>query len=137
MDYETNLSKYQPQMLSILRIMIGLLLLSHGLQKWFAFPVANPFFANIKLFSMLGIAGLIEIIGGTLFTVGLFTRAAAFIISGQMAVAYWYFANRPAKGFMPLVNGGELEVVYCFVFLYFVFAGAGLWSLDAMMRGKR
>jgi putative oxidoreductase len=136
MDYETSLAKYRPQVLSILRIMVGLLFLSHGLQKWFAFPVANPNFANIQLFSMLGIAGLIEIIGGALFTVGLFTRATAFIVSGQMAVAYWYFTNRPSRGFMPLVNGGELETIYCFVFLYFAFAGAGPWSLDAIMRKK-
>jgi putative oxidoreductase len=136
MDYETSLARYRPQLLSILRIMIGLLFLSHGLQKWFAFPVANPNFANIHLFTMLGIGGLIEIIGGALFTIGLFTRAAAFIMSGEMAVAYWYVTNRPAKGFMPLVNGGELETIYCFVFLYFVCAGAGPWSLDAIMRKK-
>jgi putative oxidoreductase len=136
MDYETTLARYRPQVLSILRIMVGLLFLSHGLQKWFAFPVANPAFANIQLFSMLGIAGLIEIIGGALLTAGLFTRAAGFVMSGQMAVAYWYVTNRPARGFMPLVNGGELETIYCFVFLYFAFAGGGPWSLDAIIRKK-
>jgi len=131
-----DLSRYQPQVLSILRIMAGLLFLSSGLQKWFGFPVANPSFANITLFSMYGIAGLIEMIGGALVTVGLFTRAAAFIMSGEMAVAYWYFANRPAKGFMPIQNGGTLEVLFCFVFLYLVFAGAGPWSIDALWRKK-
>jgi len=131
-----DLSRYQPQVLSILRIMAGLLFLSSGLQKWFGFPVANPNFANITLFSMYGIAGLIEMIGGALVTVGLFTRAAAFIMSGEMAVAYWYFANRPAKGFMPIQNGGTLEVLFCFVFLYLVFAGAGPWSIDALWRKK-
>jgi len=131
-----DLSRYQPQVLSILRIMAGLLFLSSGLQKWFGVPVANPNFANITLFSMLGCAGLIEIIGGALVTVGLFTRAAAFIMSGEMAVAYWYFANRPAKGFMPIQNGGTLEVLFCFVFLYLVFAGAGPWSIDALWRKK-
>jgi len=131
-----DLSRYQPQVLSILRIMAGLLFLSSGLQKWFGFPVANPSFANITLFSMLGCAGLIEIIGGALVTVGLFTRAAAFMMSGEMAVAYWYFANRPAKGFMPIQNGGTLEVLFCFVFLYLVFAGAGPWSIDALRRKK-
>jgi len=136
MNLGESLEKYQPQMLSILRIVMGLLFLSAGLQKWFAFPVANPAFANIQLMSMVGIAGLIEIIGGALLTVGLFTRAAAFIMSGEMAVAYWYVSNRPARGFMPIANGGTLEVIYCFVFLYFVFAGAGPWSLDAMMRKK-
>ena len=133
---ETNLSKFQPQVLSILRIVAGLLFLSSGLQKWFGFPVANTNFANITLISMVGIAGLIETIGGVLVTVGLYTRAAAFIMSGEMAVAYWYYANRPAKGFMPIQNGGTLEVLFCFVFLYLVFAGAGVWSLDAMLRKK-
>jgi len=133
---ETSLSKFQPQVLSILRIIAGLLFLSSGLQKWFGFPVANPNFANITLISMIGIAGLIETIGGVLVTVGLYTRAAAFIMSGEMAVAYWYYANRPAKGFMPIQNGGTLEVLFCFVFLYLVFAGAGVWSLDAMLRKK-
>ena len=133
---ETSLSKFQPQVLSILRIIAGLLFLSSGLQKWFGFPVANPNFANITLISTIGIAGLIETIGGVLVTVGLYTRAAAFIMSGEMAVAYWYYANRPAKGFMPIQNGGTLEVLFCFVFLYLVFAGAGVWSVDAMLRKK-
>jgi putative oxidoreductase len=133
---ETSLSKFQPQVLSILRIMAGLLFLSSGMQKWFGFPVANPNFANITLISMIGIAGLIEIIGGALVTVGLYTRVAAFIMSGEMAVAYWYYANRPAKGFMPIQNGGTLEVLFCFVFFYLVFAGAGPWSLDVMWRKK-
>ena len=133
---ETSLSKFQPQVLSILRIIAGLLFLSSGLQKWFGFPVANPNVANITLISMIGIAGLIETIGGVLVTVGLYTRAAAFIMSGEMAVAYWYYGNRPAKGFMPIQNGGTLEVLFCFVFLYLVFAGAGVWSLDAMLRKK-
>jgi putative oxidoreductase len=133
---ETSLSRYQPQVLSILRIMAGLLFLSAGLQKWFGFPVAVPAYANIKLISMVGIAGLIELIGGALVTVGLYTRAAAFIMSGEMAVAYWYYANRPAKGFMPVQNGGTLEVLFCFVFFYLVFAGAGPWSLDAIWRKK-
>ncbi len=99
---ETSLSKFQPQVLSILRIIAGLLFLSAGLQKWFGFPVAVPNYANITLISMIGIAGLIELIGGALVTIGLYTRAAAFIMSGEMAVAYWYYANRPAKGLMPI-----------------------------------
>jgi putative oxidoreductase len=131
-----QLDRYQPQVLSILRIMAGLLFLSAGLQKWFGFPVVNPNFANITLFSMLGCAGLIEMIGGALVTAGLFTRAAAFIMSGEMAVAYWYYANRPARGFMPIQNGGTVEVLFCFVFLYLIFAGAGPWSIDALRRKK-
>jgi putative oxidoreductase len=131
-----DLSRYQPQMLSILRIMAGLLFLSAGLQKWFGFPVANPAYAKLTLFSMLGIAGLIETIGGALVTVGLFTRAAALVMSGEMAVAYWFYVNRPARGFMPIQNGGTLEVLFCFVFLYLAFAGAGPWSVDALRRKR-
>ena len=133
---EATLDKFRPQMLSVLRIMVGLLFLSAGIQKWFAFPVAMPAAANIKLFSMIGVAGLIELVGGALVTVGLFTRYAAFIMSGEMAVAYWFYANRPARGFMPIQNGGTVEVLFCFVFLYLVFAGAGPWSLDAWLRKK-
>ena len=133
---EATLDKFRPQMLSILRIMVGLLFLSAGIQKWFAFPVAMPAAANITLFSMIGVAGLIELVGGALVTVGLFTRYAAFIMSGEMAVAYWFYANRPARGFMPIQNGGTVEVLFCFVFLYLVFAGAGPWSLDAWLRKK-
>src|SRR5438105_4394189 len=106
---EATLTKYQPQMLSILRIMAGLLYMSHGLQKLFAFPVPMQTNANFQLLSMIGIAGLIELIGGALCAVGLFTRYAAFVISGEMAVAYWYVSNRPARGFMPIQNGGTLE----------------------------
>ena len=121
---ESTLSKYQPQMLSIMRIMFGLLFLSHGLQKWFGFPIAGP--PNVTLFSMLGL----------LLALGLFTRYAAIIISGQMAVAYFFYANRLSRGFMPIQNGGTLDVAYCFTFLYLGFAGGGPWSLDAMWRKK-
>ena len=132
-----RLIQYQPQMLSILRIVMGLMFLSHGIVKWFGFPAPNPAFANITLFSMLGAAGVIEIVCGSLVTVGLFTRAAAFLISGEMAVAYWLVANRPARGFAPVTNGGTAEVLYCFIFLYLVFAGAGPWSLDAIWRKRK
>jgi putative oxidoreductase len=136
MNLEARLSDYQPQALSILRIVAALLFLSSGLQKWFRFPAPNPAYANIQLLSMVGIAGIIEIVGGTLVTLGLYTRAAAFIMSGEMAVAYWYFSNRAARSFMPIASGGSLEVLYCFVFFYLVFAGAGPWSLDAVLRKK-
>jgi putative oxidoreductase len=133
---ESTLSRYQPQMLSILRIVMGLLFLGHGLQKWFGFPVPNPAYATIALVSMVGAAGVIEIVGGGLVALGLFTRYAAFVMSGEMAVSYWLWSNRLAKSFFPIQNGGTLEVIYCFVFLYFVFAGAGAWSLDAWWRKK-
>ncbi len=135
-DTEAKLNRYQPRMLSILRIMFGLLFLQPGLVKWFGFPVANPNFANIQLLSLIGIAGVIEIVGGVLVTAGLFTRYAAFIMSGEMAVSYFLNRTGAGKAFAPLLNGGNLEVAYCFVFLYVVFAGAGPWSLDAALRKR-
>lgn len=129
-----KLDQYQPQALSILRIVVGLLFLQHGLQKWFGIPAPNPNFANIQLLSMVGVAGVIESTCGFLVTVGLFTRYAALIASGEMAVAYLFYANRLARGLTPIVNGGNLEVIYCFTFLYIAFAGAGIWSLDALWR---
>jgi putative oxidoreductase len=135
-DTEAKLNRYQPRMLSILRIMFGLLFLQHGLVKWFGFPAANPNFANIQLLSLIGIAGVIEIVGGALVTAGLFTRYAAFIMSGEMAVSYFLNRTGAGKAFAPLLNGGNLEVAYCFVFLYVVFAGAGPWSLDAVLRKR-
>jgi putative oxidoreductase len=135
-DTEAKLNRYQPRMLSILRIMFGLLFLQHGLVKWFGFPAANPNFANIQLLSLIGIAGVIEIVGGALVTAGLFTRYAAFIMSGEMAVSYFLNRTGAGKAFAPLLNGGNLEVAYCFVFLYVVFAGPGPWSLDAVLRKR-
>ena len=143
-NIEARLNAYQPQILSIYRIMFGLLYLQHGLSKWFGFPTARP----ATMTAMLMIAGVIELVGGMLVTVGLFTRYAALIISGEMAVAYWIYANRaglmPWAGptgnnrasFIPVLNGGNTEVVYCFAFLLLVFFGAGIWSLDAILRKK-
>ena len=119
--------------LSILRIFTGLELLQHGTGKILGFPVA-PMFANIQIGSLTGIGGLIELIGGILFTIGLFTRPVAFILAGFTAAAY--FMAHATKGFYPLLNGGELAALYCFVFLYFAFAGGGPWSADALIRRK-
>jgi putative oxidoreductase len=117
--------------LSVLRIVTALLFLQHGLAKHFGFPhVAN--FDNLQPFSLVGLAGAIEIVGSLLLLVGLFTRPAAFIMSGEMAVAY-FMAHAP-RGFFPILNQGELAVLYCFVFLFFAIAGGGSWSLDAMLR---
>src|SRR5262245_24816974 len=110
MDLETRLNKYQPQILSILRIMTGLLFLQHGLQKWFGIPVASPAFANIRLFTMVGIAGVIETTCGSLVTVGLLTRYAALVASGEMAVAY--FTSHLPRGLAPIGNAGNLAVLY-------------------------
>ena len=119
--------------LSILRIFTGLALLQHGTGKILGFP-AVPSFANVQIGSLAGAAGLIELIRGILFTIGLFTRPVAFLLSGFTAAAY--FMAHAGKGFYPILNGGELAALYCFVFLYFTFAGAGPWSADALMGRK-
>jgi len=117
--------------LSILRIYVGLSLLQHGTGKILGFPVVANF-ANVQINSLSGVGGLIELVGGFLFTIGLFTRPVAFVLSGFTAVAY--FMVHAPRNFFPVINGGELAAVYCFIFLYFVFAGAGPWSLDAILR---
>jgi putative oxidoreductase len=119
--------------LSILRIYTGLSLLQHGTGKILGFP-AVPAFANVQISSLAGVGGLIELVGGILLTIGLFTRPTAFILSGFTAVAY--FMVHAGRSFYPVLNGGELAAVYCFVFLYFIFAGPGPWSLDALMNRK-
>jgi putative oxidoreductase len=119
--------------LSILRIFTGLELLEHGTGKILGFPVV-PNWAHVQIASLTGLGGLIELVGGILFTIGLFTRPVAFILSGFTAVAY--FMAHAGKGFYPVLNGGELAALYCFVFLYFVFAGAGPWSVDALLGRK-
>jgi putative oxidoreductase len=128
MAIETTLNAWAPRMLSVLRIFAGLELLQHGTGKILGFP-AVPAFANTQLTSLSGIGGLIELIGGALFILGLFTRPVAFILSGFTAAAY--FIAHASKSFYPILNGGELAALYCFVFLYFVFSGPGPWSVDA------
>jgi putative oxidoreductase len=126
-----NLAVWSPRMLSILRIITGLLFMEHGLMKLFHFPAAQPG-APDPLPTLLMAAAAIELVGGILVTLGLFTRIAAFICSGEMAVAY-FMAHAP-QGFYPALNMGEAAVLYCFVFLYLAFAGGGEWSLDAQVR---
>jgi putative oxidoreductase len=128
-----NLAAWSPRVLSLLRIVIGLLFLEHGLMKLFHFPAPQPGAPN-PLPPMLLAAAVIELVGGVLVTLGLFTRAAAFICSGEMAAAY-FMAHAP-NGFYPALNMGEAAVLYCFVFFYLVFAGAGPWSLDAAIRRR-
>ncbi len=120
---------WAPRVLSILRILAALLLLQYGTAKLLGFP-AVPMFQGIKLFSLYGVAGLIELVGGALLLIGLFTRPVAFILSGEMAAAY--FIGHFPKGFIPLLNGGNEAVLFCFVFFYFIFAGGGPWSVDAV-----
>lgn len=123
-----NGTTWAPRMLSILRIITGLLFMQHGMQKLFGLIGGQP----VPVMSMPGIAGVLEFFGGLLIVIGLFTRVVAFILSGQMAVAY-FLAHAP-QGFWPVNNRGELAVLYCFVFLYLAFAGGGPWSLDAIRR---
>jgi len=128
----TAFERYRPYVLSILRIMTGLLFCEHGMAKLFGFPPHGqmPGFMELEWF-----AGTIEFTGGALVALGLFTRPAAFLMSGEMAIGY--FTDHAPRSFFPLLNGGEAAVLFCFVFLYFVFAGAGPLSLDALVWGKR
>lgn len=130
MDLTSRLLPWSPQVLSVLRIAAALLFMQHGTVKLFGFPAAGP--ENLQLLSLIGLAAILELFGGALLLIGLFTRPVAFLLSGQMAVAY-FMAHAP-RDFFPINNGGELAALYCFVFFYFVFAGPGLWSLDAMWR---
>ena len=131
MDFR-HLEKYQPQLRALLRIMTALLFMEHGLAKLVHFPVAQPGVPD-PLPTILVVAGVIEIVGGALVTLGLFTRLAAFICAGEIAIGY--FMLHFPKSFWPIVNGGEAAILFCFVFLYLAAAGGGAWSVDAM-RGK-
>ncbi len=131
----SGLNVWAPRMLSVLRIMTALLFIQHGTQKMFDFPPTDSLArAPFELVSLMGLAGVLEFFGGILVLVGLFTRPVAFILSGQMAVAY-FMAHAP-RSFFPAVNEGDAAILYCFIFLYLVFAGPGPWSVDAM-RGDR
>ena len=126
-----RLSRFAPFMLSLLRIMTGLIFLAHGTQKFLSFP-AGQMAGSGWTFSHPGhFAGLIELVCGVLIALGLFTRLAAFLASGTMAVAYFY--SHAPQNFFPVNNMGDAAILYCFIFLYFVFAGPGPLSLDAMM----
>jgi putative oxidoreductase len=121
---------WEPRVLSILRIVVGLLYMQHGLNKLIDFP-PTPSHMPYHLLSLVpGLAGLLETFGGLLVVLGLFTRPAAFVLSGEMAFAY-FMAHAP-RSFFPYVNGGSLAVLYCFVFLYLFVAGGGVWSLDRL-----
>ncbi|HEX6742447.1 MAG TPA: DoxX family protein [Sphingomicrobium sp.] len=131
MDFRL-LEKYRPQVLALLRIVAGLLFVEHATQKFFSFPAPFPV---QPLPTMLLAAGVIELVAGTLITLGLFTRLAAFIAAGEMAAAY-FIGHFSTGGFWPVVNKGEAAILFCFVFLYIAAAGPGAWGLDAM-RMKR
>jgi putative oxidoreductase len=121
------LRPYSEQILSLLRFMSGLLLLQHGTAKYLNFPT-HPTMNNASPVTMGGFAGILELVGGVLLIIGLFTRPVAFILSGMCAIAYFY--GHAGRGFFPLLNGGELAALYSFVFLYLAAAGGGAWSVD-------
>lgn len=126
MSMSERLSLYRPQALAALRIMTALQFIEHGTQKFFNFPPAAEPFGELTL--LIGVAGLLEIVGGGLVLVGLFTRPAAFVLSGFMAVAY-FMAHMPMD-FWPVNNRGDAAISFCFIFLYLVFAGPGAFALD-------
>ena len=128
-----DLAAWTSRALSILRIVSGLLFLEHGTGKLLGFPPSDH--AATELFSLIGVQGVLELVGGFLILIGLFTRPVAFILTGDMAVAY-FMAHAP-KSFFPTINGGQLAILFCFVFLYLVFAGGGKWSVDEQLARLR
>ena len=132
---DDRLDKGSPLMLSLLRIMSGLLFLAHGTQKFLSFPAGEAAGFGWSFAHPGAYAGIIELITGVLIAIGLFTRPAAFLASGTMAAAY--FMGHASQNFWPVNNGGDAAILYCFVFLYFVFAGPGSLSLDSKLRGAR
>ncbi|MEM6318506.1 MAG: DoxX family protein [Bacteroidota bacterium] len=124
--------KWHPKVLTLLRMILGFLIFWHGTQKLFGYPPSeNP---QGELSPLILVAGILEFLGGILLFVGLFTRWTAFILSGMMAVAY--FMVFFSKSFLPIINGGELSVLYCFVFFYFFFASGGAWSIDNYFKSR-
>lgn len=129
----SKLAEWSPRALSILRIVTALLFIEHATMKFFAFPAAMPGPGG-PLPAIIVAAGVIELVGGTLIALGLFTRPAAFIASGAMAAAY--FMAHASQSFWPVVNQGEAAIMFCFIFFYLVFAGPGSWSLDSLLRRR-
>jgi putative oxidoreductase len=132
-QFNRMLARWEPMVLSIFRIMVGLLLFQFGVAKLFKFPPV-PMFEKVELMSLYGAAGSIELVLGGLLVLGLFTRPVAFILCGEMAFAY--FIGHFPRGFIPLLNGGNAAILFCFSCLYLACAGGGVWSLDAMMRKR-
>jgi putative oxidoreductase len=130
MASKNRLSAASSYFLSLLRIVVAFLFGCHGAQKALGLLGGH----RMPLVSLLGLAGVLELLGGTLILLGLFTRPVAFVLSGEMVVAY--FRAHAGKGLFPIQNGGELAVLYCFVFVYMIFAGGGAFSLDALVRNK-
>ena len=131
---QSKLEEYSGELLSLLRIFAGYTFMLHGTQKLFSFPIEPRM--EVELVSMIGLAGLIETIGGLLLVIGLFTRPVAFLCAGMMGVAYW-IAHVPQGNFLwPLANGGDAAVLFCFGFLYIAAVGGGKWSVDSARQGS-
>ncbi len=130
---QSSFQVWSPRLLSVLRIVTALLFMMHGTAKLFQMP-HQAMFDNFQLMSLMGFQGVLEAGGGLLLLIGLFSRPVAFVLSGDMAVAY-FMAHWP-KNWLPLLNGGDLAVLFCFVFLYLSAAGPGPWSIDARLRGN-
>ncbi len=124
-----RVSKYMPELLSIVRLLVGLLFLEHGTSKLFDFP-HGP--VQPTMGSLIWVQGVIEVVGGALFAVGFLTRPVAFILAGDMAVAY--FIAHASKGFFPMLNGGDAAILYCFIFLIYFMAGPGRWAADGSVK---
>jgi putative oxidoreductase len=133
--FEASRSPWTGRMLSVLRIVAGLVFFTHGTQKLFGLPPLPPGMPPIDWMSQMGLAGSLEVFGGSLIVLGLFTRIVSIVLAGEMAVAY--FQSHFPQSFWPTVNMGEPAVLFCFIFLYFVLAGAGPWSVDAMIARRR
>lgn len=128
------LDRFSPQLLSILRIVSALIFMAHGTAKLLGFPPTEMFAAAPEPMTMMWFAGVLELVGGALLALGLFTRPVAFVLSGEMAVAYW-MVHAP-QAFYPIQNQGDAAILYCFVFLYIAAAGGGPWSLDRALFKK-
>jgi putative oxidoreductase len=131
MRNSSALDRWSPYALAALRIVTALIFMEHGTQKLFGFP-APPQSGLPPLFSLFGFGAILEFVGGLLILVGLFTRPVAFILAGEMAVAYWMF--HAPQSLYPVLNGGDASILYCFVFLLLVFTGPGAWSIDGARR---
>jgi len=132
MQLETTWSNWSPWLLGILRIVAAVLFVEHGTSKLFGFP---PFpMGEVQLFSLLGLAGILEFVGGTLLLIGFFTRPVAFILAGEMAIGY-FMAHAP-RDIFPANNGGDAAILFCFLFLYLSAAGPGAWSVDGTDRER-
>ena len=132
----SRFAEWEPRALAVLRIVSGFLLLQHGTAKHFGIPHVDMF-DTLQLFSLIGFAGVLEIVGGVLLLIGLFTRPAAFILSGEMAAAYFIGHASQGHFLSPMINQGESAVLFCFIFLYLAVAGAGAWSVDNRTRVAR